>query len=108
MAIVFGIDVAAAQKIGLLLAVDAGRDVSQRVRVGIHETMAGRDVARRSDAQQAQTRAAGMRFVHALAQFGQRVADVGEAVRFAAQRVLQILVGQRVELIEHAVHARLR
>ena len=59
----------------------------------------------RPDAQQSQAGAAGMRFIHALAQLGQRVADVRESVRFAAQRVLQIFVGQRVELIQHAVHA---
>ncbi len=95
------------QEIGLLLAIDAGGDVAQRVGVGIDEAMARRDVARRSDAQQSKTRAAGMRLVDALVQLGQRVADVRESVHLAAQRVFEIFVRQRVELLQHAVHARL-
>ena len=93
------------QKIALLLAIDAGRDVAQRVRIGIDETVAGRDIARRPHAHQSQTRAAGMRLIHALIQFRDRVADVGEAVHLAAQRIFQPLVGENVKLFQHAVHA---
>ena len=106
VAIVFGTDVAAPQKIALLRFVDARGNVSQRVRIGIHKAMARSDVSRRPHAQQPQARAARMRFVHALAQFRQRIADVRESVRLAAQRIFQIFVSQRVELIQHAVHAR--
>ena len=96
------------EKVGLLLAIDAGGDVAQRVRIGIDKAMARRDIAGRSDAHQSQPRAAGMRFVHALVQLGQRVADVGEAVHLAAQSEFQIFVGQNVELFENAVHAPAR
>ena len=67
--------------------------------------MAGRDVAGRTDAHQAQTGAARVRFVDALVEFGDRVADVGESVHFAAQRVFEILLGKHMELPEHTVHA---
>ena len=91
----------------LLRAIDSGARCAQRVRIGIDEAMAGRDVARRTDAHQAETGAAGMRFVDALVQLGQRVADVGEAVQFAAQREFEIFVGEHLKLLEHAVHAAL-
>ena len=69
--------------------------------------MAGRDIARRTDADQAQPRAARMRFVDALMQLGERVADVGESMMLAAQREFQIFVGKHAELIQHAIHAAL-
>ena len=90
----FAVDVAAVEKVVLLLAIDAGGDVAQRVRVGIDKAMARRDIAGGPDAQQAQAGAAGMRFVHALIQLAERVADIREAVHLAAQRVFQIFVGQ--------------
>ena len=76
VAIVFRSDIAAGQEIRLLGFVDARGNVSQRVVIGTDKTVAGRDVAGGSHAQQADARAARMRFVHALAQFGQSVADV--------------------------------
>ena len=48
-AIVFCADVAAGEKVALFGAIDAGRDVAERVRIGIDEAVAGRDIARRSD-----------------------------------------------------------
>ena len=46
-----------------------------------------------------------MRFVHALNQLRDRVADVGEAVHFAAQGKLQPLIRQDMKLFQHTVHA---
>ncbi len=46
-----------------------------------------------------------MGFVYPLNQLRDRVADVREAVHFAAQRKLQPFVGQNMELFQHAVHA---
>ena len=89
----------------LLLAIDAGGDVAQRVLVGIDKAMAGSDIARRTDAHQAQAGAAGMRLVDALVEFGDRVADVRESVHLAAQRVLEVLLGQHMELAQNTVHA---
>src|SRR5580704_9146907 len=86
VAIVLGADVAAIQEIGLLVAIDAARYMSQRVNVGIDEPVAGSNVAGWSDTDQSQPRAAWMRFVHALAQFSQRITDVRESVRLSAQR----------------------
>ena len=43
----------ALQKILLLFAIDAGRDVTERVSIGIDEPMAGCDVTRRSNSYQA-------------------------------------------------------
>ena len=66
----------------------------ENVLVGIDEAVAGSDIARRADAHQAQTRAAGVRFVDALVQLGEGVADIGKAVVLAAQSIFEILVGQ--------------
>src|SRR5580704_15899045 len=107
VAIVFGIDMAAAQKVGLLLAIDAGGDVSQGMRVGIDEAMTRRNIARRSDAHQSQPRSAGVRFIYALAQLRQSIADVRKPVRFSAHRIFEILLGQDMKLFQHAVHALL-
>ena len=76
MALVFGIDVAARKKIVLFRFVDAGRNLAQRVGVGIYEAMAWGDIARGSDTDKSQSRPAGMRFVHALMQLRQRVAYI--------------------------------
>ena len=46
LAIVFIIDVAAIQEIGLLFAIDTGGDIPQRVSIGIDKAVARRDVAR--------------------------------------------------------------
>src|SRR5262245_34655515 len=46
----FAMNAAALKEIGLNLAVDSGRKMSEIVRVGIDETVAGRDVARRRHA----------------------------------------------------------
>src|SRR5437879_1635569 len=94
VAIVLGIDVAAAQEVRLLLAIDAGRYVSDRVHVGIDEAMARRDIARGSDAQQSERRAAGVRLVDALTQLRQRVAHVRKSVQLAANREFQVLRGE--------------
>src|SRR5262249_39330242 len=76
--VAFGLamDAAAFEKIRLDLVVNAGRKMSELVRVGIHETMAGRDVARRRYAEQPKPRAAGMRFADPGVQLLQRVVDV--------------------------------
>src|SRR5215471_18698820 len=84
-AIVLAADMASREKVGLLLPIHARRDISERVGVGIDETMAGSDIARRPHPQQAQAGPARMGFVHALIELGQRVADVGESVQLAAQ-----------------------
>src|SRR5215831_12182040 len=107
VAIVLGIDVTAIEKSLLPGAIDSGRDIAERVGIGIDEAMAGRDIARRADAHQAKARAAGMRFVDALVKFGERVADVGESMQLAAQRKLEILPSEFAELLEDAVHASL-
>src|SRR6476660_6424008 len=91
---IFGANVSAIEKSGLFLFVDAGGDVAENVLIGIDEAMARSNVARRAHAEKAEARAAGMRFVHALVQFGQRVADVGEAVQLAAQSELHIFLGE--------------
>ena len=46
-----------------------------------------------------------MRLVHSLAKLGQSIADIRESMSFTAQSVLQVLFGQRMELIQNAVHA---
>src|ERR1700676_641964 len=99
------LDVAAIQKGGLFLLVDAGSDVSQHVLVGIDETVAWRDVTGRPHADEPETSSAGMRLVHALVEFRERVADVGKAVEFAAQRELQVFLRELAKLREHIVHA---
>ena len=45
VAIVFGPDVAALQKIGLLGFIDASGNVSQRVGIGVDKTVARRDIS---------------------------------------------------------------
>ena len=97
------LNVAARKKIILFRFVDARRDVAQRVRIGIDEAMARRDIARWSDADQTEPRAARVRFIHSLMQLGQGVADVREAVMFAAKRVRQIFRGEHAKLVEHRI-----
>ena len=107
VAIVLRADVAAVEEIVLLFA---SMPVEMCPSACVSESTKrwhGAMSPERSDAQQTQARAAGMRLVDALAQLGQGVADIRESVHFAAQRILQILVGQHVELFQHAVHARL-
>jgi hypothetical protein len=53
MAIVFRINVAAREEIVLLSAIDTGRDVAKRVSIRINEAMAGSDIARRPDPDEA-------------------------------------------------------
>ena len=72
----FAMNAAAFKEICLNLAVNACREMTQLVRVGINETMARRDVARRGHAEQSQPRAAGVRFADAGVQLLQRVVDV--------------------------------
>src|SRR5262245_60672230 len=72
----FAMNAAAFKEIGLNLAVNSGREMTQFVRVGINETMARRDVARRRHAKQPKPRAARMRFADAGVKFLQRVVDV--------------------------------
>ena len=84
MTVRFGLNVAAIEESGLFFPVDTSGDVSQSVLVGIHETVAGSNIAGRSDADQTKARATWMRFVHTLVEFGESVADVGKAVKFAA------------------------
>ena len=45
VAIVLTIDMAAVEKVRLLFAVYSGRDIAQRVRIGIHKAVAGRNVS---------------------------------------------------------------
>ena len=106
-AIVLAIDMTSREKVRSLLRVHTLRDISQRMSVGIDETMAWSDVAGWPDSQQAQAGSAWMGFVHALIELGQRVADIGEAVQLAAQSVLEIFVGEDMKLIQHSVHSRL-
>ena len=47
-----------------------------------------------------------MRFVDSLIEFGERVADVREAVEFAAQRELEVFPGKRAALSEDISNAR--
>ena len=76
LTVVLRIDVAAVQELTLLFTIETGRNMTQRVLIGIDEAMARRDIARRSHANQPEPRAAGVRFIHTLAQLGERVADV--------------------------------
>src|SRR5215813_4843483 len=94
----------AAQKIRLLVPVNTRRDVPQSMAVGIDETMAWGDIARRPYSHQTERGAARMRFVDSLIQLRQCVAHIREAVHFAAQGILQILVGQYVELLQNMIH----
>src|SRR5262245_52033722 len=80
----FAMNPAALKEIGLNLAVNSGREMTQFVRVGINETMARGDVARRRYAEQSQPRAARMRFADAGVQFLQRVVDVRKPVMLIA------------------------
>ena len=59
------------------------------------------------DTHQAQAGAAGMRLIHALMEFSQCVADIGKAVVLTPQRKLQILLGQRLELLQNAIETSL-
>ncbi len=105
MAIVFRVDVAAAEKVPLLLAVHARGDMAECMLIRIDETVARRNVAGGTDADQAQTGPARVRLADALMQLSERIANVGEAVHLAAQGKFEVLVRQDVELIEYAVHA---
>src|SRR5215475_16109975 len=107
VAIVLGIDVSAPQKIFLLLPVNASRNVPESMGVGIDETMAGGDISRRPHPHEAEGGATRMRFVHTLMQLRKSIADIREAVHFAAEGIFQILVGQYLELGEHIIHATL-
>ena len=93
-----------AQKVSLFLPVNTSRDVPQSMAVGIDETMAWGDIARRPNSNQAERGAARMRFVDALAQLRQGIAYIREAVHFAAKGIFKIFVGQHVELLEHLIH----
>ena len=84
VAIVLTINMAAIQEVRLLGSVEAGRDVAERVGIGIDKTVAGRNVPGRPDADHAQPSAAGKRFVDPLVQLGKRVAHVRETVVLAA------------------------
>src|SRR5215831_2938384 len=107
VAIVLGIDVTAIEKSLLPGAIDSGRDIPERVRIGIDEAMAGRDIARGADTHQAEARTAGMRFVDALVKLGERVADVRESMQLAPQRKLEVFSSELAELLEDPVHASL-
>ena len=92
----------ALEKILLLFPIDAGGNMTERVCVGIDETMARRNITRRPDSHQAERRAAGMGFVDTLAQLREGIAHVREAVHLAAQCIFEILVGQHVKLVASA------
>ncbi|KAG5736166.1 hypothetical protein E4T56_gene7607, partial [Termitomyces sp. T112] len=68
LARIFGADMALGQELALRLAINAAGDMAHHMAVGIGEAVAGREIARRRDAQQAQTRAAGVALVGALNQ----------------------------------------
>ena len=67
-----------------------------------------RDVAGRTHAHQAETGAAGVRFVHALIEFGQRVARRSKS-RGASPRSAysEVLLGKHAKLLEDIAHAAL-
>ena len=60
VAIIFAADVTASQEGALLLAIDSGADVAKSMLVRVHETVAGCDIARGADADEAETSAAGV------------------------------------------------
>src|SRR5712672_1290889 len=68
--------------------------------------MAGSDVAGRSDAEQAEASSTGIRLVHTLMQFRERIADVGETVQLAAKGKGKVFLRQFAELREDVIHAR--
>jgi hypothetical protein len=105
MAVILRVDVAALQEVGLLFAIHARRDVTQRMRIRIDKAMARSNVARRTHTDKTQPRATRMRFVDALMQFRQRVADVRKAVMLAAKREVAVLESQFAKLLQHAIHA---
>ena len=47
VAIVFGVDMSATQKISLLFTINTGRDVAERVLIGIDKPMARRNITPR-------------------------------------------------------------
>src|SRR5262249_40634445 len=96
--VVLCVNMAAAQEVLLLLAVDPAGDVAQRVCVGVDETMTGSDVTRRTDADEAERRTTRMRFVDALIQFSQSIAYIRKPVYLAAEGVLQIFLREDMEL----------
>src|SRR5262249_37532425 len=89
------------------LPVNASRNVPESMGVGIDETMAGGDISRRPHPHEAEGGATRMRFVHTLMQLRKSIADIREAVHFAAEGIFQMLVGQYLELGEHLIHATL-
>lgn len=101
-----GLNVTAIKKSRLFFLVDAGKNTSQSVLVRVHKPMARRNVAGGTNADKSEARSARMRLIDALVQLGKRVADVGKAVEFSAQRKLQVFFGQFPKLGEHFVHAR--
>ena len=60
VAVVFGTDMSAIEEVRLFRAIDSSGDVSQSVLVRVHEPMARRDVARWTDSDQSEARAARM------------------------------------------------
>ena len=56
MAIVLGVDMPTRQKVSLRRLIDACRNMAQLMRIGIDKAMARRDIARRADSNQTQTR----------------------------------------------------
>src|SRR5262245_10425972 len=64
----FAMNASAIKEIGLNFTVDSGRKMTEFVRVGINETVARSDVARRRHAEQTEPCAAGMRLADACVQ----------------------------------------
>ena len=57
--------------------------------------------------EQSQSGTAGMRLVHSLAQLRQRITDIRESMGLSPQGILQVLIGQGMELFQHMVHSAL-
>src|SRR5687767_1991873 len=70
--------VSALEETALYIAIHAGRDVPEPVRVGIDKAVAGSDIARRSDADEPEPGAARVRLADTGVQLADRVADVRE------------------------------
>src|SRR4051794_3780320 len=56
--------------------IESAGERPERMFIGIHEAMARSEIARRTHTKESQSSAAGMRFVDALIEFGNRVAHV--------------------------------
>src|SRR4051812_7470032 len=107
LAVVFRVDVPPIEEVSLLLSVEAGSNVAHCMLIRIDEAVAGSNVSGRPHTQQAEAGAARMRFVHALAEFRKRVADIRKSMKLSAQSEFQVLLRKKAKLTKNGVHAGL-